>query len=515
MSLQNKLGFGTAGIRGRLGEGETLLNESHVARTATAYAKYLLDNFKDVQNKGVVIGRDNRLKSKEFAQICAFVLSSYNIKVYFHEQIAPTPFISYSIRYFKAIGGINITASHNPKEYNGIKIYDELGCQILPERVSVLQKYFEPFENFLNFEYEFKVGNFINLVPESIFNSYIENVLSINEHVKDLSNLKVVYSPQHGTGARYVKTIFDKLKVDAFYEENEMKEDPYFTFAKNPNPEDPNAYKNSEKIAKQKKADIILLTDPDSDRVGLSVLNNKTKNYEILTGNETAILITEYLIENKVKKNKDKNYYMIYSFVSSSLPKKMANENGIKTYKVATGFKWIGNLIEKIKLKNEHDNFLFAFEESYGSLVDENIARDKDAIQSIFILSLIASFYKKQCKTIIDVLDIVYKKYGYVSSETINIDLKSFDEIKNYLQDFKNSSFNMNEKFVDYHDGFDEIYPSKMYSFEFANDSWVSIRPSGTEPKIKIYILVISKDKQTSLERFDLIKKTILKNLGI
>lgn len=522
MALENKIEFGTAGIRGKLGPGESYLNEAHAARLADAYANYLLNNFKDAKKRGIVVGRDNRQKSIEFSQIFVTIFNSYGIRVFFNKELVPTPFISYNIRKFKTCGGINITASHNPKEYNGIKVYNQTGSQLLPKATEEIKKYYKEYNKYISYNENFvfdknllKSEN-VTLVSKQVFDDYIAEIFSLAKNKNlDLSNLKVAYSPQHGTGAKFAKQIFKKLKVQAFYEEKEMVEDPNFTYSQNPNPEDPKAYLNVKKIAKENKTDLIIVTDPDSDRVGLCVLDKKTNEYKLLTGNETAILQMEYLIENKAKLDKNNIYYMIYSFVSSSLPNKMAKENNIISYKTATGFKWIGNLIEVKKQNRDKEKFLFAFEESYGSLVNENISRDKDAIQSIFFISLVAAFYKEKNLTLLDVLDNVYHKYGYVKSQTINIDLNSFEEIDNYMSKFKNIKFDIDSNFIDYSKGINDIYPSAMFSFEFANDSWVSIRPSGTEPKMKIYILFIDKDEAKAQQLFESAKKLIIKELNL
>ncbi|MGL4343345.1 MAG: phospho-sugar mutase [Metamycoplasmataceae bacterium] len=502
---KNKLEFGTAGIRGILGPGEENLNIGHVARIADGFARYLLEKYPNIKARGIVIGRDNRKLSSTFAQVCAAIFDSYEIKVYFHKDIAPTPFISYTIRYHGACGGINITASHNPKEYNGVKLYDYTGCQILPEETNELLEFFHDYATYSDFKYKFKVGENIEYISGDDSKKYLKEVLKIgNEEQKDLSNIKIAYSPQHGTGAKICKKIFDELKVNAFYEEREMIEDENFTFVKNPNPEDPSAYKNVAKIASKNDCDLILITDPDSDRVGAAV-KNKEKSFQILTGNETAILIMDYLIAQNKEKIKKEQFYIVYSFVSSSLPAKMAAENNIKAYKVATGFKWIGNLIKE--KENSYEKFLFGFEESYGSLIDEDLSRDKDAIQSIVILSKMVSYYKNNNLTLLDVLDQIYQKYGYVKSKTISLKLKDKKHLAQLKEIFSKINFE-DSLFTDYQNGVDQIAPSDMLSYEFQNNSWISLRPSGTEPKVKIYLFFIKKTQEEVNQVFE-------KNLNI
>ncbi|MGL5205582.1 MAG: phospho-sugar mutase [Metamycoplasmataceae bacterium] len=494
-----KMEFGTAGIRGILGEGESYLNSTHVIRIIDGFAKYLIDNFEDTKTRGIVIGRDNRRESKNFSEIAAIVLSNHGIMVHYNENIAPTPFISYATRKLGAVGAINITASHNPKEYNGIKLYDSYGCQLIPKEISKLISYFQPYDSYLKTNIKFKINNLINYIPQSLMDSYLEKMLKIGGEISTLSNIKVAYTPQHGTGAVPVKVLFNKLNIKAFYEEREMKEDSEFTFSENPNPEIKSSFNNVLKIAKENNCDIVLATDPDSDRVGAAI---KHKNeYKIITGNETAILIFNYLI-NQIPKNELNKYYLIYSFVSSSLPRKMAEKNGLKVYVTATGFKWIGNLIYDLSKKEPKQKFLFAFEESYGSLIDESVARDKDAIQSIIILTKIASYYKDKKLDLIQVLDNIYKEYGFVESNVISLNLLSDNHLMEIKKTFRNLKID-GTKFLDYSKGIGLIEPNDMLAYEFSDGSWISLRPSGTEAKIKIYLFFINKDKEKAINQYN------------
>ncbi|MGL5204999.1 MAG: phospho-sugar mutase, partial [Metamycoplasmataceae bacterium] len=322
--------------------------------------------------------------------------------VYYNENIVPTPFISYATRTLKAVGAINITASHNPKEYNGIKLYNSSGCQLLPDEISKLISYFKPYNDYKNINIDLNHVKSINNIPQSLMDSYLEKMLKIGGDITTLENIKVAYTPQHGTGAVPIKKLFEQLNVKAFYEEREMIEDPEFTYSENPNPEVKNSYNHVLDVAKKNDCDIALVTDPDSDRVGAAIKHNN--EYKIITGNETAILIFNFLI-NRIPKNELPKYYLIYSFVSSSLPRKIAEKNGLKVYVTETGFKWIGSLIDKIANNYPDQKFLFAFEESYGSLIDEGVARDKDAIQSVIILTKIASYYKNKGFDLIQVLE--------------------------------------------------------------------------------------------------------------
>lgn len=495
-----KLKFGTAGIRGIVGNKSNQLNAAHAARVFEAYAKYINKKFVNCNEKVIVIGRDNRIKGKEFAIIAANILTANGIKVYFNNEMLATPFISFLIKYKKALGGINITASHNPKEYNGIKLYNEFGYQMLPEEISQLKLYFdeyEKYENYLDSKIILNNNDLILKITNDDFDYYINEIISLNENNIDLSNLKIVYSPLHGTGYKYVNAIFNKLKAKIIYEPNEIIEDENFSFVKNPNPEFKIAYENTINLAKKQNADLIIITDPDSDRVGVAY--KQDNEFKLINGNENAILITDYLLNNKKIKN-DKPYYLVYSFVSTSLPAKMCKKNNIKTYITETGFKWIGKTIEQNK---EKENFFFAFEESYGSLVNEKISLDKDAIQSVLMIAMIASLAKSENMNLNDKLENIYSHYGFMVTKSFSFDLKDQKQLEEIKNRFRNINFE-NASFYDYSKGIKDIEPNDMLSYEFNNlSNWVSLRPSGTEPKFKIYIHVVESTKKEAQKIFD------------
>ncbi|MBR3347941.1 MAG: phospho-sugar mutase [Mycoplasmataceae bacterium] len=480
-----KLEFGTAGIRGVVGNGINNLNEAHAASIFEAYAKYINDNFVE-EEKIVVIGRDNRIKGKQFSIIAANILTSYGIKVYFNNQMLATPFISFLIKNKKAIGGINITASHNPKEYNGIKLYNKFGYQMLPDEISKIKRYLEKYEN------------------------YVNKILELNLQNIDLSNIKIVYSPLHGTGYKYVKKIFDKLNVNVVYQQNEIVEDENFTYVENPNPEYEIAYKNCIKLAQKENADLILVTDPDSDRIGVSFVDDK--QFKFINGNENAILITDYLLNNKKNESRNKQF-LIYSFVSTSLPSQMCKQNGIDSFVTETGFKWIGQKIEQ--LKDQNRNLFFAFEESYGSLIDDSISLDKDAIQGVLLITIIASLAKKQNLNLGDKLEQIYSKYGFMKAKSFSFDLKDKTQLEIIKNKFKNINFDQSN-FLDYSKGIRNIEPNDMLSYEFIDSlNWVSLRPSGTEPKFKIYIHVVEKTKIDSNNKFEQLYQIIKDKLNL
>lgn len=507
-----KLEFGTAGIRGVVGNDINNLNEAHAASIFEAYAKYINDNFVD-KEKIVVIGRDNRIKGKQFSIIAANILTSYGIKVYFNNQMLATPFISFLIKNKKAIGGINITASHNPKEYNGIKLYNKFGYQMLPDEISKIKRYLEKYENYqhyLNSNVELNQSNLILNIDDNDYENYVNKILELNLQNIDLSNIKIVYSPLHGTGYKYVKKIFDKLNVNVVYQQNEIVEDENFTYVENPNPEYEIAYKNCIKLAQKENADLILITDPDSDRIGVSFVDDK--QFKFINGNENAILITDYLLNNKKNESRNKQF-LIYSFVSTSLPSQMCKQNGIDSFVTETGFKWIGQKIEQ--LKDQNRNLFFAFEESYGSLIDDSISLDKDAIQGVLLITIIASLAKKENLNLGDKLEQIYSKYGFMKAKSFSFDLKDKDQLDIIKNKFKNINFD-SANFLDYSKGIRNIEPNDMLSYEFIDSlNWVSLRPSGTEPKFKIYIHVVEKTKIDSEKKFEQLYQIIKDKLNL
>lgn len=507
-----ELTFGTAGIRGVVGKTRDKLNEAHAAQIFHAFAKYINHQYSNKKNKTIVIGRDNRIKGKDFTILAANILTSYGIKIYFNNEMLATPFISFLIINKKALGGINITASHNPKEYNGIKIYNESGYQMLPNEIEEIKKYFQNYENYtdqIQDNIKLNESNLILNIEKEDYQKYIDQILLLNHKNYDISNLKIVYSPLHGTGFNFVKSIFEKLNANVIYEPNEIYEDANFSYVKNPNPESMDAFVNSLVLAKKENVDLIIVTDPDSDRIGVAYKDSQN-NYQLINGNENAILITDYLLENKLIDYNEENY-LIYSLVSTSLPSKMCRSKNINSYKTQTGFKWIGQLIKEKK----DAKLFFAFEESYGSLIDNNISLDKDAIQGTLIISLIASIAKKNNMNLGDKLNSIYQENGFLKTKSFAYDLKSENQLNKIKNLFKSIKF-ANSKFYDFNSFKDVNLKNDMYAYYF-NDSlnWVALRPSGTEPKFKIYIHVVEKNKEDTKNKFNQLLLKIKKQLNL
>ena len=340
-SFYDNLSFGTAGMRGIMGLGTNRLNIFTIRKATLGYAYYLLKHVKDSKKKGVVIGHDNRLNSREFCLDCANLLSSQGIKVYIFDALRPTPEISYAIRKLKAVGGIIITASHNPKEYNGYKVYDETGCQLTDTKNNLLIEKISKIEDILSFTFtpNSKLITTLDYKFDKKYNKAVTK-LAINKPNKE--NFKIVYSPQHGTALNSIKTILTSLGYNLHLVESQCTPDPYFTNTLCPNPEDPKAYIEALNLAKEIDADLILTTDPDGDRIGVGVKHDN--EYKLITGNQTGSLILDYLLNNK-KPNKD--YLVISSIVTTSLIEALSNKHNVTFMQTLTGFKYIGETITK------------------------------------------------------------------------------------------------------------------------------------------------------------------------
>ncbi|MBU4691855.1 phospho-sugar mutase [Mycoplasma sp. ES3225-GEN-MYC] len=507
--------FGTAGIRGKVGHGIDHLSHAHIQRIAHGLAKYLIAKHPNKNEILVVIGRDNRRYSNKYAKVIAEILDSYGkIKIILSRKITPTPFVSYLIIRNKADAGVNITASHNPKEYNGVKLYNNFGSQCLPEEIAEIKQYFKPFSSYsdeFSCKYNWPTSKNIRNVKISEWNEYVEKVCSVGGNVKfdkNNSNIKLAYSPLHGTGSVVAEKVFNKLGltkgVDVFFEPTQFKQDRNFTSCEYPNPERDDVYKLVEKLGQKHNCDILVVTDPDADRVGVRVLHNG--NYVHLNGNETASITIQYLLENSTDSLKNK--YLVYSYVSSNLPELIAKEFGLQTYVVPTGFKWIGKMI----VEKDEDMF-YGFEESYGSLINHDIARDKDAIQSLVTVAKMAQFYKQKGLTLIDVLDKIHLKHGFVSSKTIDIEIGKNTDLSVLQDKFKNL-FSTNKKIHDYNLETDFMKSNMIKLFFDDKPDWLAMRPSGTEPKIKFYVFAYGNDAIDSQKKLDyyinLIKKNVL-----
>lgn len=497
------LEFGTAGLRGVIEAGTNRINKYTVRRATFGLANYILENTtEEEKNRGVVIAHDNRHKSREFCIESANTLAACGIKAYIFDSLRTTPELSFAVRNLNAIAGIVITASHNPPEYNGYKVYWEDGAQVMPDIANAITEKVNSIHDYSIIPTLSEANkNLVVLLDETQDTEFIEAVKSQvirKDLVKSVGkNFKIVYTPLCGTGnipiRRALKEVgFENILVVP----EEENPDPNFAGLDYPNPEEKKALNRGILLAKEKGADLVIATDPDCDRVGVAV-RTTTGEYVLLTGNQIGGMLTHYIIEGLKENNKLKeNPTMIKTIVTSEFGADIAKENNVDVLNVLTGFKFIG---EKIKLFEEDKdrNYVFGYEESYGYLVGTH-ARDKDGVVSSLLISEMAAFYYSKGMSLYEGLIELYKKYGFFKEQTISLTLKGIEgveKIKEIISYFRENQIDCinNIKVIDkkdYKNGVDNLPKSDVLKYFLEDESWVAIRPSGTEPKLKFYIAV-------------------------
>ena len=507
------LEFGTAGLRGIIGAGTNRMNKYTVTQATQGLANYIKKNGKE--SKGVAIAYDSRNMSKEFSKWTALCLNANGIKTYRFESLRPTPELSFAVRYLNCIAGIVITASHNPAEYNGYKVYWEDGAQIVSpvdKEIMAEVKAVTDFSKIKDISMEeAKEKCLYNEIGEDIDKVYIEELkkLVLNKDIisKVQKDLKIVYTPLHGTGNIPVQRILKEIGFENVYVvPDQEKPDGNFTTVKYPNPEDKKAFELALNLAQKVDADIVLATDPDADRLGIYAKDTKTGEYMPFTGNMSALLIAEYELSQKKEKGLlQKNGALITTIVSSNMAEAIANEYNVKLIEVLTGFKYIGEQIKHFEKTKEYE-YVFGFEESYGCLIGTH-ARDKDAIVAVMTLCEAAAYYKNKNLTLWDQMINIYEKYGYYKEGQISITMQGIDgaeKIKTILNNLRNNSPKTIGQYKviearDYDAGIVENYEtgeksetklpkSNVLYYQLEDSAWCCVRPSGTEPKIKFYI---------------------------
>ena len=517
--FHQSLKFGTAGLRGKLGAGTNRMNIYNVAQATQGFADTIAEGGEEAKNKGVAIAYDVRHMSEEFAKIAAEVFAANGIKVYIHKEIQPTPVCSYTIRKLGNVAGVMVTASHNPREYNGYKAYNHEGSQILDETADKILGHITEHPDFfeiprIDFEEGLKDG-IIEYVDDKLIEDYIKEILdcTINDEGID-KDINVVYTPLNGAGNKLVRRILDER---GFKNINVVKEqenpDPDFTTVGYPNPEDPKAFKYSENLGKEVGADLLLATDPDSDRCAVEV-RDKDGNYKFLTGNLIGSLLTNYIL-GALKDNGElpENAAVVKSLVSTDLVKPIANKYGVKVYDVLTGFKNIYAVANELD-ENKSGKFIFGFEESIGYNY-KDFVRDKDAVNSAMMITEMAAYYKSQGKSLLDVIDELFNEYGYYSNEVVSIVLEGLDgqeRISRIMTQVRNNPIKevcdyKGKDIIDYQNDDTGLPKSNVLKYYLEDDSWFAIRPSGTEPKIKIYINAIGNDMDESKDKLVKINK--------
>lgn len=507
------LEFGTAGMRGILGAGINRMNIFTVRQATEGLARFMDTQDPETKRRGVAIAYDSRHMSPEFAMEAAKTLAKHDIPSFVFESLRPTPELSFAVRYFKAFAGIMITASHNPAAYNGYKVYGEDGGQMPPADADALTKYVRSIENSLKIDVlsdeEVAHSGLINIVGEEVDNAYLKEIKTVTinqELINEMGKeLKLVYTPLHGTG----KMLGEKALKQAGFEKfvlvpEQAVADPDFTTVKSPNPEEHSAFEYAIRLGEKEGADLLIATDPDADRLGAAV-RMPNGDYQVLTGNQLGSIMIHYILEaHQQAGTLPQNAAVLKSIVSSELATAIAEKYNTKMFNVLTGFKFIAEKIQQYE-EDHSQTFMFGFEESYGYLV-KPFVRDKDAIQALVLLAEVAAFYKKQGKTLYDGLQDIFEEFGYFEEKTISVTMSGIEgsgKIKALMAkcreqaptEFAGIQVTQTEDFKEltrtFADGQTEQLqtpPSDVLKYHLEDGSWIAIRPSGTEPKIKFYL---------------------------
>lgn len=511
------LEFGTAGIRGVLGAGTNRMNVHTVSRVAEALSMEIKRT--NNEHRGVVIGYDVRHMSKEFAELSAEILSNNGIKVYLFDDIVPTPVLSYAIRKLRTVSGVMITASHNPKEYNGYKVYWDDATQIGKETADNIVKHMNNIEDMfgierLNLNEALDLG-IVEYVDNKILSDYKNEVLNLSIN-NDVSNISVVYSPLHGTGNKFIKDIFKKKGFNLHIVEEQSNADPDFTTVESPNPEEIEAFDYSVKLAKEVNADLIITTDPDADRVGVMVKHDG--EYKLVTGNQLGTLVTHYILKSLHEKGQLKRQSkIIKTIVTDNLVDKIAKDFNVEVVNVHVGFKNIYSKVNEWEKNDEEDNYILGYEESLGFGIGHNLARDKDATSASLIIAEMVSEYLKEDKTIIDVLNEIQEEYGFHNEHLESIVMPGKDGQRNMQRLVKAFRENPIEKLnghklvrkIDYLHDETDLEKLNVIKCEYEDGTWFVIRPSGTEPKLKLYIYTVGNSHESTESKM----KSVIKEL--
>ena len=506
--------FGTAGMRGVLGPGTNRLNDFTVRKATLAFGRYLLELFPNAKKEGVVISHDNRHMSREFTLLSAKVLNDLGINTYIFDSLRPTPELSFAVRYLKACGGIMITASHNPKQYNGYKVYDETGCQLVPDKIARLLEIIAALPNELDVEYKVEEKRGQNVILDNkVDDEYVRLVesIAINRDL-DKSKFKVVFTPNHGTSYVNSMRIFKDLGYQIYPVLSQVDPDPDFSGTLSPNPEDARSFIEPIKLAKEINADLIVMTDPDGDRVGLGY-KATDGSYQTLTGNQSAALLMDYIFDQKKQKGTlSKDGVMYTTIVTSSIGKEIAEHYGVKVEEFLTGFKFIGNRIDHYEKVGHGPKFEFGYEESYGCLIAP-FARDKDGCQAILMYCEMALYYYLRGLRLDEAMDNLYKRFGYHQDITYSMEFFGSEgqaKMDNLMNTMHNDPFitinGLKVVAVDdiekqqHFEANGKVTPinlpkANVVKLFLEDGSVVTVRPSGTEPKVKFYVGTKLKDK--------------------
>lgn len=533
-AFYTNLEFGTAGMRGYIGAGTNRINIYVVRQATEGLAKLIETKGEEAKKRGVAIAYDSRHFSPEFAFESAQVLAQHGIKSYVFEALRPTPELSFAVRHLNAYAGIMVTASHNPVPFNGYKVYGQDGGQLPPADADALTDFIRAIENPFAVELadldESKSSGLIQVIGEDVDIEYLREVKDVNINQDLINNfgkdMKIVYTPLHGTGEMLTRRALAQAGFESVVVvESQAKADPDFSTVKSPNPESQAAFALAEELGREVNADVLVATDPDADRLGVEI-RQPDGSYKNLSGNQIGAIIAKYILEaHKTAGTLPENAALAKSIVSTELVTKIAESYGATMFNVLTGFKFIAEKIQEFEEKHNH-TYMFGFEESFGYLI-KPFVRDKDAIQAVLLVAEIAAYYRSRGLTLADGIDEIYKEYGYFAEKTISVTLSGVDgaaEIKKIMDKFRENGpkqFN-NTDIVLLEDFQKQIAtkndgtisnlttpPSNVLKYTLADDSWIAVRPSGTEPKIKFYIATVGNDLADAETKIANIEKEI------
>ena len=498
------LAFGTGGLRGVMGAGSNRMNKYTVGKATLGLARYLKS--KNSGEISVAIAYDTRNNSRVFAETAAAVFSTQGIKVYIYETIVPVPVLSFTTRYLSCNAGVMITASHNPKEYNGYKVYDSTGCQLCTDDAQSAITFINEITDYNSIPFDGD-KSLVTYVGEKELSAFLSEVKKQSLY-EEKSELKIVYTPLHGTGNIPVRRVLEGMDVTVVKEQEQP--DGNFSTVRSPNPEEKDALTIAIEKARQINADLVLGTDPDCDRVGIAVKDGD--DYKLFTGNQTGALLVKFVLSMKKEQLNSKST-LVKTIVTSDLGANIGRSFGLNVDETLTGFKYIGDKMNKYEQSGDRE-FIIGYEESYGYLVGTH-ARDKDAVVSSMLICQMASWYKNHGKTLVDGLNEIYDEYGYYLDYLDSFVLKGKDgaekiqELMTYFRNTGKALFDGIESIIDYSGGIGDLPKENVLKYVWSDGSWMAVRPSGTEPKIKVYYSVVDADREKAKKRLDIIREKI------
>lgn len=518
-AFYRELEFGTGGIRGVIGAGTNRMNVYTVAKASQGLANYVVNNFKENERK-IAVSYDSRIKSDVFSKVASSVFAANGIKVYIYKELMPTPCVSFAVRDLNCAAGIMITASHNPSKYNGYKVYGADGCQITNEVADEVSGYIESIDVFdgvktVDFDEAFKTG-LIEYTPEEVYTRFVENVKgeSLLGDEKVNKDVAIIYTPLNGSGLKPVlRTLTESGYTNVKVVKEQEQPDGNFPTCPYPNPEIKEAMALGMQYAKENNADLLVATDPDCDRVGIAVKDDKGE-FTLLTGNETGMLLVDYICQRRLALGKmPEDPVLVKTIVTIDMADRIAASYGVRTVNILTGFKYIGEQIALLESQGKQDSYILGFEESYGYLSGTYV-RDKDAVNGVFLICEMFAYYQSKGISLYEKLNSLYEKFGYCLNTLHSYQFEGsagFDKMQSIMKNLKQGLTQIGNKKVkttlDYSKGIDSLPKSDVVKYLLEDNCSVVVRPSGTEPKMKVYISVSANTKDEAAQIEKMIKK--------